>query len=230
MKKERKARPKKDTTRRRPQRDARRKLPVPEPVLDPQPIEIETYRRMLDGPIEFVGGYVASPDQRARLLQVLLVNVGLRRVVELAPRELWEAALRDSRSSVSRIEQGAKGARRPLEDGDDLLDAIFLNRASDAQAGVEQAARKATEFGFSERRWTRDEIHKLAKIGVLGQGDELVAGRLTVRGADDAPWRCGYAQFRAMQRGGIFKAKEETLLVDGVVFSRARRQGPDPCT
>ncbi len=62
--------------------------------LEPRTITFADYQAATPEKIELFEGYLLWEDaERLRLLQALLVNVGLRRAVALAPRELWLQAL-----------------------------------------------------------------------------------------------------------------------------------------
>ena len=69
------------------------------PDLQPQAIDYTTYREAVPEKLELIGGYLISgpeyPDSREKLLRALLINVGLERAVQLAPREKWQTALRE---------------------------------------------------------------------------------------------------------------------------------------
>jgi len=71
-------------------------LPVPE--LDARPITLEEYRDLTPEKLELFGGYLIvpaeDPEERRRLLALLLTNVGLLEAVTLAPEERWRDALR----------------------------------------------------------------------------------------------------------------------------------------
>ncbi|BCV22847.1 hypothetical protein hamaS1_29160 [Moorella sp. Hama-1] len=69
------------------------------PDLQPQAIDYETYSEAVPEKMELIEGFLISgpeyPDSREKLLWALLINVGLERAVKLAPKEKWEAALRE---------------------------------------------------------------------------------------------------------------------------------------
>ncbi|QGP91526.1 hypothetical protein MGLY_08610 [Neomoorella glycerini] len=69
------------------------------PELHPQAINWETYKEAVPEKIELIGGFLcggpADHDAREKLLRALLINVGLERAIKLAPKEKWEAALRE---------------------------------------------------------------------------------------------------------------------------------------
>ena len=65
--------------------------------LEPRTITFEDYQAATPEKIELWQGYLLWEEgERRRLLQALLVNVGLCRTVALAPRELWLQALEQS--------------------------------------------------------------------------------------------------------------------------------------
>ncbi len=70
-------------------------LPVPE--LEPRPITFDEYRALTPEKLELFSGYLIapqdSPDERRRLLALLLVNLGLLEAVKLAPEAHWREAL-----------------------------------------------------------------------------------------------------------------------------------------
>lgn len=72
-------------------------IPLPNPALDPRPITFDEYRELTPEKLELLSGYLISPpdepEERRRLLAILLVNLGLVEVVKLAPEALWREAL-----------------------------------------------------------------------------------------------------------------------------------------
>ena len=70
-------------------------LPVPE--LEPRPISLDEYRAFTPEKLELLRGYLIAPavepEERRRLLALLLVNLGLVEAVKLAPEACWRAAL-----------------------------------------------------------------------------------------------------------------------------------------
>lgn len=70
-------------------------LPVPE--LEPRPISLDEYRAFTPEKLELFCGYLIAPsdepEERHRLLALLLVNLGLIEAVELAPEACWRDAL-----------------------------------------------------------------------------------------------------------------------------------------
>ena len=70
---------------------------LPAPSLDPRTITLEEYQAHTPEKFELLGGYLFSPaddlDARRRLLNLLLVNVGLLEAVRLASEERWREAL-----------------------------------------------------------------------------------------------------------------------------------------
>jgi len=67
------------------------------PDLEPRAISVEEFRAHAPEKFELLEGYLfddaAHPEARHRLVQLLLVNVGLREAVRLAPPDRWRAAL-----------------------------------------------------------------------------------------------------------------------------------------
>ncbi len=74
-------------------------LPLPNPheppvALDPQPLTSDWWDDFPEMKLEYLDGVLCGDrPRRATLLRALLVNMGLREVVRLAPRELWLQAL-----------------------------------------------------------------------------------------------------------------------------------------
>ena len=70
---------------------------LPAPELEPRPITFDEYRALTPEKLELFSGYLIapqdSPDERLRLLALLLVNVGLLEAVKLAPEARWREAL-----------------------------------------------------------------------------------------------------------------------------------------
>lgn len=73
--------------------------PWPSVALDPSPIDVELYVRFVPRRLELVKGYLIDgpdrPQARLGLLALLLRNVGLKAALVLAPREMWEQAMRE---------------------------------------------------------------------------------------------------------------------------------------
>ena len=71
----------------------------PLPAPDPAPIDVELYTRFTPSKLELVEGYLIDgpdhPEARLKLLALLLRNVGLRATLRLAPREVWQQAMRE---------------------------------------------------------------------------------------------------------------------------------------
>ena len=67
------------------------------PDLEARAINVEEYRAHAPEKFELLGGYLFDsaehPETRHRLLNLLLVNVGLLEAVRLAPRDRWRDAL-----------------------------------------------------------------------------------------------------------------------------------------
>ncbi len=108
-------------------------------------------------------------------------------------------------------------------DSDDLLGAITEMRARDAEAATRKAVRELPKYGWLPRIFTATETLRLADLGLLGEADELIDGRIVVKGSG-APWRFGFEEHREMAEAGMFGPDEETMLVDGIVMSRPRRR------
>ena len=70
-------------------------LPVPE--LESRPITFDQYQAFTPEKLELLSGYLIappdSPEERYRLLALLLVNLGLLEAVKLAPEVRWREAL-----------------------------------------------------------------------------------------------------------------------------------------
>ena len=62
-------------------------------ALEPRPITVADRQSAVPEKMELIDGYLCDEAERLRLLQVLLINVGLRQAVRLAPRALWLQAL-----------------------------------------------------------------------------------------------------------------------------------------
>lgn len=71
-------------------------LPIPD--LDPRAINVDQFRAHTPEKFELVDGYLCDTREhvefRRRLLELLLVNVGLLDAVRLAPEDRWREALR----------------------------------------------------------------------------------------------------------------------------------------
>jgi hypothetical protein len=67
------------------------------PVLEARAITMEEYSGRTPEKFELLGGYLfhtaEHPEARHRLLNLLLVNVGLLEAVRLAPADRWREAL-----------------------------------------------------------------------------------------------------------------------------------------
>lgn len=67
------------------------------PDLEARAINVEEYRARTPEKLELVAGYLFDraehPEARHRLLNLLLVNVGLLETVRLAPEDRWREAL-----------------------------------------------------------------------------------------------------------------------------------------
>jgi len=67
------------------------------PELDARAVNVEQYRAHTPEKFELLGGYLFDsaehPETRYRLLNLLLVNVGLLEAVRLAPEGRWREAL-----------------------------------------------------------------------------------------------------------------------------------------
>lgn len=74
----------------------------PLPGLNPQPITFDQYIELTPERLELISGYLIDPpdelDGRLKLLALLLTNVGLKKALQLAPRQVWEKALQESGS------------------------------------------------------------------------------------------------------------------------------------
>jgi hypothetical protein len=70
---------------------------LPPPGLEPQEINLDQYHAHTPEKIELWEGYVFGPadypDDRRRMLRLLLVNMGSLEVVRLAPEAFWREAL-----------------------------------------------------------------------------------------------------------------------------------------
>jgi hypothetical protein len=64
------------------------------PNLEARAINVEEYRAYAPEKVELLGGYLFDgAETRHRLLNLLLVNVGLLEAVRLAPQDRWQEAL-----------------------------------------------------------------------------------------------------------------------------------------
>lgn len=70
---------------------------LPTPGLEPRAITLEEFHAHTPEKVELLGGFLFGPaddlDARRRLLNLLLVNVGLLEAVKLGPEERWREAL-----------------------------------------------------------------------------------------------------------------------------------------
>jgi hypothetical protein len=70
---------------------------LPEPGLEPRPVGFHEFQALTPEKLELFSGYLIapadSPDERRKLLVLLLVNLGLVEAVKLAPEEIWRDAL-----------------------------------------------------------------------------------------------------------------------------------------
>jgi len=75
--------------------DATQALPLPD--MEPQAITVDQYHACAPEKFELWEGYLFCgpkyPEERHRLLRLLLVNVGLLEAVKLVPKERWLEAL-----------------------------------------------------------------------------------------------------------------------------------------
>jgi hypothetical protein len=73
------------------------RVDLPLPDLEPRPITMDQYHAYAPEKFELWGGYLflpgEYPEPRQQLLRLLLVNVGLREAVRLAPEPRWREAL-----------------------------------------------------------------------------------------------------------------------------------------
>ena len=71
--------------------------PLPHPGMEPQAITVDQYHAYAPEKFELWEGYLfygpEYPEERRRLLRLLLVNVGLVEAVKLVPKERWLEAL-----------------------------------------------------------------------------------------------------------------------------------------
>lgn len=69
----------------------------PEPGLEGRPVTLAEYRAFTPEKLELLSGYLIAPpeepEERRRLLRLLLVNVGLVETLRLAPEARWREAL-----------------------------------------------------------------------------------------------------------------------------------------
>lgn len=70
---------------------------LPEPGLDGRPVTFDEYVALTPEKLELFSGYLIAPpdepEERRRLLALLLANLGLTEAVKLAPEALWREAL-----------------------------------------------------------------------------------------------------------------------------------------
>lgn len=70
---------------------------LPEPALEPRGLTFAEYQELTPEKLELFSGYLIaprdSPEERERLLILLLVNLGLVEAVKLAPEARWREAL-----------------------------------------------------------------------------------------------------------------------------------------
>jgi len=73
------------------------RVDLPPPDLESRPVTMDQYYAYAPEKFELWQGYLFlpgdHPEPRRRLLQLLLVNVGLREAVTLAPEARWREAL-----------------------------------------------------------------------------------------------------------------------------------------
>ncbi|MFQ6119477.1 MAG: hypothetical protein ACE5KE_06280, partial [Methanosarcinales archaeon] len=66
--------------------------------LEPRPLNYDQFFELTPEKFELVEGYLFDPphlnETRLKLLSLLLINVGLKEAVQLAPEERWKEALR----------------------------------------------------------------------------------------------------------------------------------------
>lgn len=67
-----------------------------EPGLEGRPVTLDEYRAFTPEKLELLSGYLIAPpeepEERWRLLMLLLVNVGLVETLKLAPEARWREA------------------------------------------------------------------------------------------------------------------------------------------
>lgn len=70
---------------------------LPLPGLEPRPITLDEYHAFTPEKLELLSGYLIAPpdwpEERRRLLALLLANMGLVEAVKLAPEARWRQAL-----------------------------------------------------------------------------------------------------------------------------------------
>lgn len=70
---------------------------LPEADLEPRSITFDEYQALTPEKLELISGYLIAPrdapEERRRLLSLLLVNLGLVEAVKLAPEARWREAL-----------------------------------------------------------------------------------------------------------------------------------------
>ncbi|MEX2156153.1 MAG: hypothetical protein WD773_04880 [Gemmatimonadales bacterium] len=75
------------------------------PDLEPRAITIDEYYAYAPEKVELLGGYLflpaEYPEPRRKLLQLLLVNIGLLEAVRLVPEDRWREAFERVYSSPS---------------------------------------------------------------------------------------------------------------------------------
>ena len=73
------------------------RVDLPPPDLEPREITMEQYHAYAPEKFELWGGYLflpaEYPELRQQLLKLLLVNMGLREAVRMAPKAAWREAL-----------------------------------------------------------------------------------------------------------------------------------------
>lgn len=73
------------------------RVDLPPPDLEPHPITMEQYHAYAPEKFELWEGYLflpaEYPELRQQLLKLLLVNMGLREAVRMAPKAAWREAL-----------------------------------------------------------------------------------------------------------------------------------------
>jgi Uma2 family endonuclease len=79
---------------------------------------------------------------------------------------------------------------------------------------------RRAEVDGEPRLFTRDEYYKLGEAGILGEGDELIDGVVTVKGTAK-PWRWTCDDYDRMAEVGILGRDERVALIDGEVISLA---------
>jgi hypothetical protein len=169
--------------------------------LEPQPFDV-TPSEAIDvvKPEHWDGRIFGDRDERHRVLSALMANAGVRRTIRLAPREVWEEAIRARAASVAyqRAAAADRAAGTQTARYEDLPEPTPVMRPEFVALPEPDSRRSwwSARMQFSEpfERWDRDRrgadiqaMRTIQAIGYLTIGDRTLTRTdiLVLR----EPWR-----------------------------------------